>query len=400
MTKSSLSGVVLTGEGGTPSVRYLLRQLARAGAERLILCNGHGGNQVLEAAGEEFLGLPVLCYSHDAALGSAGVLRQAWKRYGGERWLIANGDSSIATDLLPFAQFHERLGLDGSMLITRVEDCAGNGTVVYDDGGRVTSFQEQRGEHVPGWINTRVYLLNGGLLRSIEDRTPLSLEVDVLPKRIEAGLGVWPVSAPFIDGGTPQTGGAAQALFREGGPSRRYVVLDRDGTIIVDKNYLCDPEEVALLPGVPQAFARFRELGVGVIVVTNQSGIGRGYFSRQEVDAVHARMRSLLGEDASVIEAIYICPHVPADDCQCRKPRTGLLERASAELAFRAADCIVIGDKACDIDLGRNMDAATVLVQTGYGAKELAAGRVQPDFVATDLGTAAEVVASLLLRSE
>jgi D-glycero-D-manno-heptose 1,7-bisphosphate phosphatase len=208
------------------------------------------------------------------------------------------------------------------------------------------------------------------------------------------------VSASFIGGGSPDSRAAAQALFPEAGPSRRYVVLDRDGTIIVDKDYLSDPAEVALLPGVRQAFARFRELGVGVIVVTNQSGIGRGYFSRQEVDAVHARMRSLLGEDASVMEAIYICPHVPADDCQCRKPRTGLLQRASAGLGFCAADCIVIGDKACDIDLGRNMDAATILVQTGYGAKELATGRVQPDFVATNLGAAAEVVASLLLRSE
>ena len=208
------------------------------------------------------------------------------------------------------------------------------------------------------------------------------------------------VSAPFIDIGTPESYAAAQTFFHGSDSSRRYVVLDRDGTIIVEKNYLSDPADVELLPGVRQAFARFREMGAGVIVVTNQSGIGRGYFSRQAVDAVHARMRSLIGEDASVIEAIYICPHTPGDDCQCRKPRTGLLQRAAAELGFHAADCIVIGDKVCDIDLGRNMSAATILVKTGYGAKELEAGRVQPDFVATDLGAAAEVVASLLRRLE
>lgn len=165
--------------------------------------------------------------------------------------------------------------------------------------------------------------------------------------------------------------------------SRRYVVLDRDGTIIVERNYLSSPEQVELLPGAAEGMKRLAALGYGLVIVTNQSGIGRGYFTREALEQVHARMMELLAANGAAVEAIYVCPHAPDDECNCRKPKPALLEQAAADLGFTESDCIVVGDKPSDIDLGKAVGARTALVRTGYGAKN--EGSVQADWVVDDL---------------
>lgn len=174
---------------------------------------------------------------------------------------------------------------------------------------------------------------------------------------------------------------------------RPFVIFDRDGTLIAEKNYLADPAGVELLPGAAEAIGRVARAGYGVMVITNQSGVGRGYFGLEDVERVHARMLELLGEAAAVIERIYVCPHAPEEECACRKPRTGLLERAARELGLDAARSVVIGDKAADVELARRAGAAAVLVTTGYGAEVLKSGQAQPDFVAGELSAAAEWIA-------
>lgn len=174
---------------------------------------------------------------------------------------------------------------------------------------------------------------------------------------------------------------------------RPFAIFDRDGTLIAEKNYLSDPTGVELLPGAIEAIERVARAGYGVIVITNQSGVGRGYFGLEDVERVHARMLELLGAAAARIEKIYVCPHAPEEDCACRKPRTGLLEQAARELGLDAARSVVIGDKAADVELARRAGAAAVLVTTGYGVQALAGGTVKPDFVAADLTAAAEWIA-------
>lgn len=175
---------------------------------------------------------------------------------------------------------------------------------------------------------------------------------------------------------------------------RPFAIFDRDGTLIAEKSYLSDPAGVELLPGAAAAIERVALAGYGVIVITNQSGVGRGYFRMEDVARVNARMLELLGEAAARIERIYICPHAPEVDCECRKPRTGLLDQAAWELGLDATRSVVIGDKAADVELARRAGAAAVLVTTGYGAEVLASGTVQPDFVAADLNAAAEWIAT------
>ena len=178
---------------------------------------------------------------------------------------------------------------------------------------------------------------------------------------------------------------------------RRLVALDRDGTIVVERNYLSDPDQVELIPGAAEGLRRLRGMGLGLAVVTNQSGIGRGLFDTTRLDLIHRRMSELLEAEGIRLDGIYYCPHTPEDDCGCRKPRTGLLERASKELGLDLETAFVVGDKPVDVELGRRVGATTFLVRSGYGAEVIAQGPVACDYVVDDLEQAAQVIARLLL---
>ena len=173
---------------------------------------------------------------------------------------------------------------------------------------------------------------------------------------------------------------------------RRFVMLDRDGTLIYERHYLSDPERVELLPGVAEALSAFRELGLGLVVVTNQSGIGRGFFDAARLDEIHARMNALLAARGVALDGIYVCPHLPADACPCRKPATALVTQAAADLGFDPADGFMIGDTAIDMQLGKRVGAATILVLTGYGERERGAAASAADHVASDLLAAVPIV--------
>ncbi|MBK8185458.1 MAG: HAD family hydrolase [Candidatus Competibacteraceae bacterium] len=179
-------------------------------------------------------------------------------------------------------------------------------------------------------------------------------------------------------------------------PPRRFVLLDRDGTIIVERHYLSDPAGVELLPGAAQGLRKIQALGLGLVVITNQSAIGRGYFDEARLDQIHARLRELLHEERISLDGIYYCPHRPEDHCECRKPESALPNRAARELGFNLPESLVIGDKECDIELGQRLGATTFLVLTGYGRETDANKQVRSDFVVADLEEAASRIEHLL----
>jgi D-glycero-D-manno-heptose 1,7-bisphosphate phosphatase len=179
---------------------------------------------------------------------------------------------------------------------------------------------------------------------------------------------------------------------------RRFVLLDRDGTVIVERNYLSDPDQVELIPGAAEALRRLAARGLGLVLVTNQSGIGRGYFDEARLAEIHQRLTGLLRAERIQLDGIYVCPHHPDQDCACRKPRTALALRAAEELGFDAAACFVVGDMASDVQLGRALGATTLLVRTGHGAAALASGAPGADYVVADLAAAADRIEALLDR--
>ncbi len=176
-----------------------------------------------------------------------------------------------------------------------------------------------------------------------------------------------------------------------------FVLLDRDGTVIYDKHYLADPEGVELLPGAAQGLKRLTELGCKLVLITNQSGVNRGYFDHPTVEAMHERLAALLAPHGVRFEAIYYCPHTPEEECSCRKPETRMIAWASRDLEFDPKDCVVIGDKLCDVELGKNVGARTILVRTGKGADQEAICKDLADWVVDDLVQAAAVIEEQVL---
>jgi D-glycero-D-manno-heptose 1,7-bisphosphate phosphatase len=172
--------------------------------------------------------------------------------------------------------------------------------------------------------------------------------------------------------------------------SKPFVLLDRDGTLNVEKHYLSDPDQLELYPGTGAALRRLREMGYGLAVLTNQSGVGRGYFGLDAVERVHERLREMLAAEGTSVDGIYICPHGPAEECDCRKPLPGLARQAMAAFGFDPRQAIMIGDKAADIGVGQAIGATTILVRTGWGADAEKARDCAPDVIVDDLAAAVQ----------
>jgi D-glycero-D-manno-heptose 1,7-bisphosphate phosphatase len=174
---------------------------------------------------------------------------------------------------------------------------------------------------------------------------------------------------------------------------KRAIILDRDGTIVVDQGYLDDPRLLRFLPGAGEALRQFSARGHPIIVVTNQSGVGRGRLTLERMHEVNARFVRMVEETGARVDGLYSCPHKPEDACECRKPKTRLVLDAAAALGFEPANSVVIGDKSSDIALGRGVQAVTMLVSDNGRASDGA--WVEPDYVIRDLPEAARIVAKL-----
>jgi D-glycero-D-manno-heptose 1,7-bisphosphate phosphatase len=182
---------------------------------------------------------------------------------------------------------------------------------------------------------------------------------------------------------------------------RAAVFMDRDGCLTEEVGYVNHPTRIRLLPRTAEAVRRLNQAGVPAVMVTNQTGIARGYFSEEVLHAANARMEGELRAAGARLDGVYVCVHHPSEgeppyraDCDCRKPRPGLLLRAAAELDLDLLGSVMIGDKLSDVTAGRAVGAAGVLVLTGYGRGEWEYRRdgcnAKPDHVAEDLLDAVE----------
>jgi histidinol-phosphate phosphatase family protein len=164
---------------------------------------------------------------------------------------------------------------------------------------------------------------------------------------------------------------------------KRAVFLDRDGTIAKDVHFCCRVEDLEILPHVPEAIRLLNQNGFKVVVITNQSGIGRGHLTEQTLHQIHHYMKQELAQCNACIDAIYYCPHHPNDKCECRKPQTGLLLRASRDLNIDLKRSFMVGDAERDMIAGKTMGCRTALISADLHSD----GETSepPDFVAEDL---------------
>jgi D-glycero-D-manno-heptose 1,7-bisphosphate phosphatase len=185
----------------------------------------------------------------------------------------------------------------------------------------------------------------------------------------------------------------------------RAVFLDRDGTINEEVGYLSDLKQLRLIPGAGPAIKRLNEAGFKVVLVTNQSGVARGYFSESFVRETHELLKRLLSGEGARIDGIYYCPHHPKAGsspyttvCDCRKPGTGMIEQAAGDLEIDVRSSFVVGDKWSDVELGQRAGARAVLVTSGHAIDD--AGNIRPghlsdpDFIARTISEAVDWILS------
>jgi D-glycero-D-manno-heptose 1,7-bisphosphate phosphatase len=176
----------------------------------------------------------------------------------------------------------------------------------------------------------------------------------------------------------------------------RLVLIDRDGTLNVNKHYLSDPAQFELIPRAAEAIKLLSELGLTNVVITNQSAIGRGFFDEKQLTKIHDKLKELLAAEGAKIDAVYFCPHTPDDNCNCRKPLPQMAYQAATDFSTDLKKSFVIGDNECDIELGKNISATTILVRTGHGIKTEREGKVSPDYTVENIYEAAVLIADLL----
>ncbi len=175
------------------------------------------------------------------------------------------------------------------------------------------------------------------------------------------------------------------------------VFLDRDGTICEDFGYISDPKKVKLIDGSAHGIKLLKKMGYKIIIVTNQSGVGRGYFTLDEMFRVEDRLEELLREEGARIDGFYFCPHHPDENCKCRKPKTFLIEKAKEEHNIDLSHSFFIGDKMTDVLCGKRAGLRSILVLSGFGKKEAKKliESEKPDFVAKNL-----LMASFWIRDQ
>ena len=180
------------------------------------------------------------------------------------------------------------------------------------------------------------------------------------------------------------------------GPGPRPAVfLDRDGTLSEEIGYIRDPSRFSLFPWAGPSIRRLNESGLPAVLITNQSGVGRGYFETGLVDRIHEILTERIAMEGARLDGIYYCPHHPDAGCGCRKPRPGMLLEASRKLGLDVARSVMVGDQYTDVGAGRAAGARTILVLTGAGREQYerhGQSGPQPDHVVGDLSEAVTLI--------
>ncbi len=313
-------------------------------------------------------------------LGSAGTIA-ANREFAedADQIVIIYADNVSSVDLDQLLAFHGQHTDPFSMLLFQTQFPSSCGIAELDDGGKIVSFVEKPAHPVSNLANAGVYVVDAGAYREIADLQAFDIGFDVLPKFVGRMRGC-DVGGYHRDIGTPESYQQAQhealATLEQKGydaqGQRPAVFLDRDGTLIESVHYLSDPRDVRLIADVPGALRRLRQAGYALVVVSNQSAIGRGRISEQRLLEINDRMCRLFAEQGVAFDALYHCPVVPrlADrtvvEHSDRKPGPGLLQRAARELALDISRSWMIGDMISDALAGSNARCrGSILVKTG-----------------------------------
>lgn len=386
---------------GRPNLEYEIEELRKNGITDIFLIVGYLGDVIKEHFGDgSRFGVSISYVTEDTPLGTAGALYlikdQIRDKSGNETdFILLNGDIIFSIDVGRLLRAHKENVRSGAVVTILTHPNShpyDSGIIISDDKGKVTGWLTKEDERL--WyknrvnagihvINTRIFddPAGSGIYKELRK---LDLDRDVLKPLIPKGLLYCLDSPEYIkDMGTPdryyQTEQdiisgrvAARNLERK----QRAVFLDRDGTINKEVGFLKNIDDLELLPGAADAIRKINEAGWLAIVVTNQPVIARGEVSPEYLAEIHNKLETLLGMEGAYLDAIYFCPHHPHGgydgevpglkiECECRKPKPGMLLKASIDYNIDLAGSWMVGDSFRDIGAGKAAGTKTVLISEG-----------------------------------
>jgi histidinol-phosphate phosphatase family protein len=309
-----------------------------------------------------------------------------------EDFLVMYGDTMVNVDLDRFWQTHIASGADATLLLHPNDHPFDSDLVETDSDGWITEFHN-RPHPTDRWFQN---LVNAGLYAirkesmSVSNPGPMDFGKDLFPAMLGAGAKLRAYNSPeyIKDIGTPERYDKICAEFKAGIVDRsdlntpqRAIFLDRDGTLIKDVNGLISPEQLELLPGAAAAVREINHRGFRAVLITNQPVVAKGICTEDEVAIIHRKLETLLGRDHAFLDRIYYCPHHPEKgfagerpelkiECDCRKPKPGMITQAAKDLNLDLKASWLIGDSTTDLETAKNAGIKSALVQTGYAGKD------------------------------
>ncbi len=396
-------------------VPLLERQILLAKKHRftevLVLVN-HAASHIIDyCASKQNWGLDISCIDDGQPRGTAGATLAVFDRLASE-FLVMYGDTMLEVDLTRFHDYHRQIDNISATLFLHPNDHPMDSDLVeMDNDGIISAFHaypHDPSRFYPNLVNAALYWVQKEALTPWRENTgTLDFGKDLFPAMLERGLKLRGFNSPeyIKDIGTPARLDRVCADFASGKIERSsldrpqpMVFVDRDGTINREVDHLNTPDQFDLLPGVEKAIKRLNGSDYRTCVVTNQPVIARGELSFDGLRLIHNKMETLLGRHGAFIDRIYYCPHHPdrgfpgerialKTECDCRKPKTGMIDRAVQEFHGARELSWLIGDASVDIETARRAGVKSVLVETGYAGLDYREWAT-PDATVPDLASA------------
>jgi len=400
---------------GKPLLEYQVEKLKSYGVKKIIMIVGYLGEKISGhfQDGRAF-GVDIDYIFEKEPLGTAGAFYYLKDKIDAKDFLLIFGDVFFDLDFDRMEDFHFKNSALTTLLAHPNGHPYDSDLIQMDDTGRVIGFDSKhnvRDYWYDNMVNAGMYILNKDLLDLVKEPVKIDFEKDILANQVKLGANIYAYHSPEYvkDVGTVDRINATVEELKSGliaaknlKNKQRAIFLDRDGTMNVSKGFISKAEDLELIPGTLEAVKAINKSGALAIVITNQPVIARGECSFEELHNIHNKLKTLLGEKGAFVDDIFYCPHhtdkgfegeVPElkFDCECRKPKTGMVMNAVEKYNIDLSQSYMVGDSTMDLETARNAGVKSVLVNTGFAGNDGKYSR-KCDIEAKDLLDAVEKI--------